>query len=77
MSTNKSSESTKIKLTDCQSESDKIQPTALSETSATIKSDELDEEDNKKGNKTFSDNDFINSYRLKDFRNAPKINRKP
>lgn len=75
MSTNKSSESTKKKLTDCHTESDKIQPTALSEISVTIKSDELDEEDNKKGNKTFSDNNFMHSYRLKGLQKHFKINR--
>lgn len=61
MSTEKSAQSIKNP-----SEHDKIQSTASNETtsSVTIKPAGLqeEEEDNKKGNKTFSDNIFIDSY---------------
>jgi hypothetical protein len=54
MSTDKSAESIK-NLTESHTESDKIQSTASNETTSpsTIKPVELDEGDNKKGNKTF------------------------
>ena len=52
MSTNKSSESIK-KAIEYHTETDKTQPKASSETSVIIKSDELVEEENKKGKKTF------------------------
>lgn len=60
MSTDKSAQSIN-NLTESHTESDKTQSIASNETtsSGTIKPVGLEEGDNKKGNKTFSDNNFV------------------
>lgn len=66
MSTDKSAQLIET-LTESHTETDKTQSTASNETtsSVTIKPVGLEEGDNKKGNKTFSDNNsVIDSYRF-------------